>query len=560
MRDEYIFLKDFISCEYNCYFVLKLFEMLKIRFSYIFLILAVVMVGCAKRGSITGGLKDTIPPVLRSSSPENYSTNFNAKEIRITFDEYIKIKDVNKQLIVSPPMKYPPVVTPTSASKYINIRIKDTLLPNTTYSFNFGSSIQDNNEGNPFQQFKYVFSTGTYIDSLSLQGIIKDSYKKEVDNFVSVMLYEVNDTFNDSVIYKQNPRYITNTLDSLKTFKLENLKEGTYLLVALKDVNNNYRFNPKSEKIGFHKEFIKIPNDTIYEIELFQETLTFKATKPYQASGNRIVVPYEGENKDVNITLKNRNDLLPIKITKFPEKDSLQVWLKPIKTDSVSVALRKNNFEKDFKIRYKDQKKDTLSFSAKPSGTLNFREKLTITSSIPLINIDNSKMKLINKDSVAVDFTSEYDEFNQELKIDFVKEPLERYTFNVFPGALTDFYEKTNDTLSYKLTTQNTSEYANLKITLKNVKQFPIIVELTNPKGDVLASDYSDGNPVVDFIGLLPNDFTVRVIYDENKNRVWDPGNYLEKRQGEEVLYFPSIIHLGANWEGDETIDLKTLE
>jgi len=534
--------------------------MLKIRFRYLFLILAVIMVGCAKRGSITGGLKDTIPPVLRSSSPENFSTNFNAKEIRITFDEYIKIKDVNKQLIVSPPMKYPPVVTPTNASKFINIRIKDTLQPNTTYSFNFGSSIQDNNEGNPYQQFKYIFSTGTYIDSLSLQGIIKDAYKKDVDNFVSVMLYEINDKFNDSIVFNENPRYITNTLDSLKTFKLENLKEGTYLLVAMKDLNNNNRFNSKSEKIAFHKEYIKIPNDTIYEMELFKEVLPFKATKPYQASGNRIVVPYEGDYKNVSVTLKNGSAVLDTKVTKFPEKDSLQVWFKPIKTDSLNVMLKKNKFEKDFTIRYKDQKKDSLNFSAKPSGTLNFRDRLTITSTLPLLKIDNSKMKLVNKDSVAVAFTSEYDEFNQEVKIDFVKEPLEKYTLDIFPGALTDFFEQTNDTLSYKLTTQNTSEYGNLKITLSNVKQFPVIVELTNEKGEVMAADYSEGNPVVDFIGLLPNKFFLRIIYDENKNKIWDTGNYLEKRQAEQVLYYPTAIDVRPNWDVDQSVDLKVLE
>lgn len=534
--------------------------MLKIHFRYLFLILAVIMVGCAKRGSITGGLKDTIPPVLRSSSPENFSTNFNAKEIRITFDEYVKIKDVNKQLIVSPPMKYPPVVTPTNASKFINIRIKDTLQPNTTYSFNFGSSIQDNNEGNPYQQFKYVFSTGSYIDSLSLQGIIKDSYKKEVDNFVSVMLYEVNDKFNDSIIYKENPRYITNTLDSLKTFKLENLKEGTYLLVAMKDLNNNNRFNPKSEKIAFHKEYIKIPNDTIYEMELFKEVVPFKPTKPYQASGNRIVVPYEGDYKNIAVTLKNGDAILDTKVTKFPEKDSLQVWFKPIKTDSLNVMLRKDKFEKDFTIRYKTQKKDSLNISSTPSGTLNPRDFLILKASTPLVTIDNSKMKLINKDSVAVPFKTIYDEFNQEVKIDFIKEPLEKYTFEAFPGALVDFFEQTNDTLQYRLTTQNSSEYANLRLTLKNVKQFPVIIELTNDKGDILASDYSEGNPVIDFIGLLPNDFTLRIIYDENKNKIWDPGDFLEKRQAEQVLYYPTLIHAGSNWDVDETIDLKALE
>ncbi|HEU4495435.1 MAG TPA: Ig-like domain-containing protein, partial [Flavobacterium sp.] len=125
----------------------------KFRLRFLFFILALAAAGCAKRGNITGGLKDTIPPVLRSSSPPNFSTNFNEREIKITFSEYIKIKDVNKQLIVSPPMENAPIVSPTNASRYISIKIKDTLKPNTTYSFNFGSSIQDNNEGNPFQQF-----------------------------------------------------------------------------------------------------------------------------------------------------------------------------------------------------------------------------------------------------------------------------------------------------------------------------------------------------------------------------------------------------------------------
>ena len=192
-------------------------------------------------------------------------------------------------------MKYPPVVTPTNASKYINIRIKDTLQPNTTYSFNFGSSIQDNNEGNPYQQFKYVFSTGTYIDSLTFKGYIKDAYAREVDNFVSVMLYEANDKYKDSVIYKEFPRYITNTLDSLRTFEFENLKAGKYLLVALKDKSANNKYNPKDDKIGFIKHFITVPNDTIFELELFKETLPLKTFKPIQASGNKLLLPYEGK-------------------------------------------------------------------------------------------------------------------------------------------------------------------------------------------------------------------------------------------------------------------------
>src|SRR5690606_30378112 len=197
------------------------------------------------------------------SFPKNYGTNFDGREIKLVFDEYVKLKNVNKQLIVSPPLSRAPEISPLTASKTITIKISDALQPNTTYSFNFGQSIEDNNESNPYPQFKYIFSTGSYIDSLKLGGVIKDAYNKNPDNFVSVMLYEADENFNDSIIYNENPRYITNTLDSLKTFSLENLKAGKYLLVAMKDANSNYKFDPKQDKIAFHKEFVTIPNDTL---------------------------------------------------------------------------------------------------------------------------------------------------------------------------------------------------------------------------------------------------------------------------------------------------------
>ena len=140
------------------------------------LLISVLFTSCAKRGYITGGMKDTIAPVLKLSEPKNFSTNFKGNIIKLQFDEYVKLKDVNKQMIISPPMKTQPLISPMAATKEIKITIKDTLLENTTYSFNFGNSIQDNNEGNPYQQFKYIFSTGTYIDSLELRGTIKDAF------------------------------------------------------------------------------------------------------------------------------------------------------------------------------------------------------------------------------------------------------------------------------------------------------------------------------------------------------------------------------------------------
>lgn len=520
------------------------------------------MMSCAKRGSITGGLKDTLAPVLSSSSPKNFNTNFKGDQIVLNFDEYVKLKNLNKQLVISPPMKHEPLITPTNVSKVLTIKIKDTLEPNTTYSFNFGQSITDNNEGNAMNQFKYIFSTGPYIDSLSIGGIVKDAYEKNVDNFVSVMLYEVNDKYKDSVVYKDLPRYITNTLDSLRTFKLENLKAGKYLLVAMKDKGSNNKFNPKDDKIGFIKHFITVPNDTLFELELFKETLPLKTLKPIQASGNRLFLPYEGKQNfklsQPKIVLKNNDEILETIVTQFPKKDSLQVWYKPLKADSLQLEVTKENYNKKFTFKIKDQKKDTLNITAVQNGVINFRDRFTLETATPLVKFDKSKIKLINKDSLDVDFTTEYNELEQKLYVDFKKEPLEKYKFTFLPGALTDFYDNVNDTLSYKLTTKEYADYGNLVLNLKNVKRFPIIVEITNKKGDVvLASDYSEGNTKLQFDLLQPESFTLRITYDDNKNKIYDSGNFLNKTYAEEVFYYQKEIDVRTNWDVDETIDLS---
>ncbi|WP_264566358.1 Ig-like domain-containing protein [Flavobacterium sp. N3904] len=536
--------------------------MLKNNFKYISIFLLILCASCAKRGSITGGLKDTLAPVLKSSFPDNYSTKFQGNKIKLYFDENIKLKGVEKQLIISPPMKNEPLILPTNATKILTITLKDTLQPNTTYSLNFGQSIADNNEGNPYNQFKYVFSTGDYIDSLALGGRVKDAYNKDVESFVSIMLYEANEKFNDSTIYKEGPRYITNTLDSLRTFRLENLKAGKYFLVALKDRNNNNKFNPKSDLIGFNNRIVTIPNDTVFELELFKEELPFKAFKPSQASGNRLLLGYEGRpyknGEKPQITLKNKTEILPSIVTKLAKKDSLQIWFKPLKVDSLSLNIIKDKYKQDFTFKIKNQKSDTLSIKAVQTGSLNFRERFTLESSTPLVNIDKSKMKLTNKDSVAVDFTTTYDDFNQQLFVDFKIEEAQKYNLKLMPGAVTDYFEKTNDTLSFGTSTRNLADYGNLTVSLKNVNRFPVIIELTNEKGDVVvASAYTEGKTEIDFNQLEPSVYTLRAIYDDNKNKEWDTGNYIEKRQAEEVVYFSKGVDVRTNWDVNQTFDLS---
>lgn len=530
--------------------------MLKKRLPILFLLSILVTVSCAKRGTITGGPKDTIAPVLERSEPKNGTVNFNGKTIKLYFDEYVKLKDVNKQLVISPPMNSNPDITPTVASKFINIRITDTLKPNTTYSFNFGQSIQDNNEANPYPQFKYVFSTGSYIDSLKIEGTIRDALETKTDNFVNVMLYEMDEKYNDSIIYKEKPRYVTNTLDSLTKFKIENIKAGKYLLIALKDNIANYKFDPKKDKIAFHSEPITLPSDQQYTLELFNEVPVFKANKPAQAAGGRLLMGYEGNPGNIKTTIKNGNEIIPSIVTRFPDKDSVQVWFKPVKADSISVNVMKDNFMKDFIVKIKSQKPDSLSISASNNGTIHPRQNFSLKLSTPLIKTDTTKISITDANNNSIPFTTAYDEFEQRLKFKFKREEEKKYSVTLLPGAVTDLFETVNDTLQYGLSTKKLSEYGNLMINLKNVKQFPVIVQLTDEKGKILAEEYSETSPTIEFIGLEPNKFVLRVIYDANKNGEWDTGSFMQRRQPEEVIYFGAPLEVRSNWDVTEDVDL----
>lgn len=524
----------------------------------LFVVIAIfTLIGCAKRGYITGGEQDIDPPKVLRTLPNNYTTNFNSQEVIIQFDELVRLKDANKQLIVSPPLKHRLEITPYNATRQIRLRFRDTLEPNTTYSLNFGQSIEDNNEGNILQGYRYVFSTGSYIDSLDITGSIKDALNRETDSYISIMLYEVSQTFNDSIVFTENPRYITNTLDSLTSFTLENLKQGEYLLVGIKDKNGNNRFDPKQDKIAFHNQIISVPTDETFHLEMFKEIPEFQAIRAYEASQNRLVLGYEGITDNKQIKLRKENELIETIITKFPEKDSLNIWFKPLEADSLYLKIYDQFDESDFTIKPREKTLDTLSLTMKSSKRLHFRDELYFSSTTPLINIDSSKIELLNKDSLMVDFKAKYDSYNQRLDILFQKEEKQQYSLTLYPEAVTDFFGTKNDTIKTNLSTQSFSDYGNLRISLENIRDFPIIVELTDDKGKVLASHYSKHQNVIEFPLLSPSMYNLRVIYDSNQNGIWDTGNYLRKIQPEKVIYFPRKIDVRANWDIEETFILK---
>ncbi|WP_040280497.1 Ig-like domain-containing protein [Psychroserpens damuponensis] len=526
--------------------------------SLVILIILSLVISCANRGTPSGGDKDVDAPVIIKSLPENMTTNFKGKEIKIYFDEYVKINNLQKQLIVSPPMDPEPTVTPLgTASKYVTIIINDTLADNTTYAFNFGQSIVDNNEENPYDYYRYVFSTGDYIDSLSVKGQILDAENRIPEEFVSVMLYEKDSTYTDSIVYKSKPKYITNTLDSLTTFSIDNIKPGTYKLVALKDDNGNFTFQQDKDKIGFYEGFITAPTDSLFTIKLFKETLNFDAKKPRQAAGQKIGFGYEGDYKTMAIELlDNKPEGFTTVITKDPKADTLYYWYKPkLALDSTQFIVRNKTFIDTLKHRFRSIDKDSLTINMLSPSTLGFNDDVQITGSIPFTKFNEKQIQILDRDSVIVPFKTTFNTIDNLYSLQFEKQEKQQYNMTMLPGAIEDFFGNVNDTLKFAAKTKLYSDYSNIRITLRNMT-YPAIVQLITDKDEVKYEQFATEDRLFDFRNLTPGNYFLRVVFDTNGNQKWDSGNYLEQRQAERISYKTEIIEARANWDPVETFTL----
>jgi len=349
-------------------------------------------------------------------------------------------------------------------------------------------------------------------------------------------------------------------LDSLKVFALENLKEGQYHIIALKDKSGNNKFDPKNDKIGFFNDPITVPSELIYKLELFAEEVAFSANKPTQESNNKLYLGFDGNAKNTKVTAKSNNKEIPIRFTTFPEKgkDSLQIFIPLAIKDSIAILIENENYSKQFITKLKDfETVDSLAIENKTGSILSFRNPFILKTKTPINTIDESKIFIRKKDSTLVNFTTKYDDFNQEIAFEFKKEEEEKYTIEILPNAIEDFYAFKNDSLNFTCSTRFLSDYGNLKVNLVGVNRFPVILEVLDDKGIVMYSQILNKETIANFETIEPKLYTLRVIYDDNANGYWDTGDYLAKRQAEEIIYFEKKVDVRANWDVDQEFGLN---
>ena len=506
---------------------------------------------CANRGTPTGGDIDEQAPIVLKAEPANFSTDFNVPEIEIQFDEYIRLNNIQNELIISPPIEPTPIIMPmSSASKIMTISGLDSINKNTTYSFHFGESIQDNNERNPLANYRYVFSTGNYIDSLKIKGSVKDAINREIGESINILLYEVDSLFNDSIIYKRKPKYVGKVVDTTAIFSIQNIKKGKYLIIALEEENKDYIYQNKVDKIGFSKDIIELPNDSIKNLTVFKESLPFKIGKPKQRTNKSFAFGYEGDYEPFDIKIINPETInYNSRIIKDSKSDSLIYFLKTeANLDSIVFEVVNEKILDSLKIRIREKENDSLVIKSMQNKTLKFNDEFIIEGNIPFEKIEEDKISIMNKDSIFIDFEYKLDSLNNQYKFSFDKLEEEEYSIKLLPGAITDFYNSTNDTILYRVKTKTYNDYGNLRLNLRNAK-YPIIIQLVSSSGEKKYEIYSKNLSGVDFTNIDPGKYFIRIIYDQNKNNRYDSGNYLKKIYPEKVIYYPDEIDVRAGWD-----------
>jgi len=532
---------------------------------YVFLSL-IVVIGCAKRGSPSGGPQDSIPPVLVNASPKLNSINFDSEEIRLTFDEWIKLDKVQDQLIISPPLeKSSYEIKPlTGVTKKVFLKFLDSLSPETTYTVNFGNSIKDNNENNPLTFFSYTFSTGETIDSLYIRGNTKDAFSKDSDDFISLQLYRVDSLYKDSVIFQDKPTYISNTLDSTN-YKFQNLKEGQYLLIALKDNNSDYLFNPLNDKIGFIDSLITLPRDSIIDLKLFKEEVNIVWDKPHFINSEKIGFGFYGKLDTKKIKIEsNIPDSVNYAFIKDKETDTLNLWLSKNSFDSLNFSLIQSDTTKLTTVKFdrkKDSLIDSLSFKAKTVNIIHFNESFKISSNIPLAKIEDSLITVRDIDSLKIPFSTSINKRLDEIDLSFDVSPSDKYSIVIMPKALKDIRGSNNDSIQYNVVSQTLEDYGNifLDVILSNNSKY--ILQLIDSDMDVIREFKNiESNSTYSFDYIVPGKYTFRLIEDLNNNGVWDTGDFLKKRQPEPVFYYTNELEVRANWDFNEIFDLNRMK
>ena len=533
------------------------------RNHFLIAISIVLASSCAQVLTPDGGIKDLFPPRVISYAPDSAATNFKSKSIVLLFNEYIQLKDLQNQLIVSPPLNKDPDVT--IKKKELFIENIDSLLANTTYTISFGNAIRDITENNVLDNFRYTFSTGPIIDSLQLSGKIINASTLIGEKGILVMLYAEN---FDSVPLKKRPYYFTKTKED-GSYLLTNLKAGIYKVFALEDKNSNYLFDNPDERIAFSNTPLSLlTNKDSFNLILFREgPKKQKLMKASQIAPGRFCFSYALPLKNPQLIFRPE----PTSSSKVIHElsvtgDSIDFWFDEINFDSLTFFIRDDATQvndsvtmqlvkvgsKNSRVRAgaEDPRRLTLKANIQAGQKLDLTKNLVYTCNNPLKNSSPKNIFLLRgKDTLIADISLSENKRILSIKNNFEEDSM--YSLFMAPGALTDWFGQKNDTVKLVFTIQQERYYGALKIKLTNIPTSPYILQLVTEKDQVIRELKTTERGFEKMDLLPPGQYRLKLIADENKNGKWDTGNYLKNQQPEKIIYYENPIKMRSGWDLD---------
>jgi len=548
-------------------------------------ILALVVLAlsaCARPVTPEGGPKDTTPPqlVLEKSTP-NKTTRFAGRSFQLTFDEWVTLQEVGTQVLVSPPLAKKPEVTLKGRTVTFQLDKDEVLRPNTTYTINFGTAVKDLHEANPAKDLRFVFSTGDFIDSLTVSGNVVDAFTNEPVENIAVLLY---DRMDDSIVRQERPYYLART-DKSGQFNIPNVRAGTFKGAAIEDADQNLKWSGE-ERIGF-------PDSAIAVSDSSRAALAFRLFTPVPRM--RLLAPNASQYGLIRLgfsrppdTVALRPELPGIRWLREQEQDTLLVWYDHpdstgwnlfVGSDTVPVrALSRSAFLKQNRLHFGDERlprpgdtKGRGRLSGAPAApvagmppprTVNVQpgKPVRVPFSSPLTNVDTAFCLFLADSVESKMFALVADTSSPRvLLLEHAWTSGQRCTLTLLPGALTDFWGTTNaDTLRRVFVVPSDKQLGSLSLSLENLKPgADYVLRLMN--GNTLEEErfFSTDAPTDKFVfaGLAPVAYTVQLIEDANGNRRWDPGDYFAHRQPERVL-LKKLEQLRANWEVEVAINV----
>ncbi len=535
---------------------------MKIPYAYRLIIwaaLTVVLINsCAQPGMLTGGKEDTEgPKVVESESSPNYQVNFQARGFELVFDEYVELKSVFKQVLISPPMLNFPEIKQRGKKVTVKFNELEEIKENATYTFNFGEAIQDYRAGNKLLNYSYVFSTGPYIDSLSVKGTVVDFITKDGADEKVVLLY---DNLSDSAVYKERPFYFAKT-DKSGFFQLNNLKSDTFQIFVLDDQNLNYYLDGDTEAIAFMDSTFVLTDsfNRQFNIELAPVKPKQQLESDELVRFGHIAMKFSKNAERTKWSLLDSMDYSFVQ-----QKDSLLIWFTESPDSLIQIATLGDTID----FRVKDRSIDSIAFkpyigsqNATNNTAILKNQALEITFNTPIIDVDKSKIYLADTTQNMLSLSASLDKIDpRKTKIKFQLQADTIYEVILLPGAVNNIFGISNDTITTSLKSSSKEKFGALYpkfINLDSSKQY--IIQLKQGERILERHEVYDQKQYTISVDILkPGQYSVEILEDRNRNGEWDSADYSTKTYPENIATV-LLPELKANWEDNSEFDVQKI-